>query len=243
MLAARRPGLLALAFACGLVTAVSAVQQNRVDEIIAKNIEAKGGLERIQAITTIKQTATMTMNGSDAKMTSYSKRPNLQRLEMKVDGKNVISSFDGETAWMQNPFMGVDRPIVLGASQVQMIKEQSLFDGLLPNLKTLGYTATAEGTDSVGDRMLIHLKLVSADKQVRHVYLDAQTYLEAKITTEQNQMKLDQEFSDYRDVKGIKQPFLVRMLVNGVLQSEMKVQSVEFNEKMDESLFRIPKGF
>jgi outer membrane lipoprotein-sorting protein len=243
MLAARRPAVLAVAFVCGLVTAVSAVPQNRVDDVIAKNIEAKGGLERIQAITTIKQVATTTMNGSDAKMTSYSKRPNMQRLEMKVEGKLVISSFDGETAWMQNPFMGVDRPIVLGAAQVEMIKEQSLFDGLLPNLKALGYTATVEGTDTAGDRKLIHLKLVSAAKQVRHIYLDATTYLEARITTEQNQMKLEQELSDYRDVKGLKQPFLIRMLVNGAVQSEIKVQTIEFNEKMDDSLFRIPKGF
>jgi hypothetical protein len=75
------------------------------------------------------------------------------------------------------------------------------------------------------------------------VYLDSKTYLEARITTEQNKMKLEQEFLDYRDVEGLKQPFLIRMLVNGALQSEVKVQTIEFNSKMDDSLFRIPKGF
>lgn len=251
MFPARRPALLAVVFISGLVTAVRAVPQNRVDDLVAKNLEARGGAERLQAITTIKQVATTTMGGSDATMTSYSKRPNLQRLETKMEGvidgrrvtKTAISSFDGVTAWMLNPFAGSDRPVVLGDAQVDMIREQSTFDGLLPNLKTLGYTATVEGMESMGDRSLIHLKLVSASKQVRHVYLDSITYLEAKITIEQNNTKLEQQLLDYRDVKGLKEPFLIRMLVNGAVQSEIKVQSIEFNEKMDDSLFRIPKGF
>jgi outer membrane lipoprotein-sorting protein len=238
-----RPVLLAVTFAAGFVAAVEAVPQNRVDDLIAKNLEAKGGFDRLQAVTSIKQTATTSMNGVEARMTTFSKRPNMQRVEMRIEGKTVISAFDGDSALMVNPFMGAERPIVVGEAQTEMIREQSLFDGLLPNLKTLGYTASAEGLDTVGDRTFMHLKLVSADKQVRHVYLDSKTYLEARITTEQNKMKLEQEFLDYRDVEGLKQPFLIRMLVNGALQSEVKVQTIEFNSKMDDSLFRIPKGF
>jgi len=207
---------------------VQAVPQNRVDDLIARNIEAKGGIDRLKAVTSIKQVASLSMNGSEG-------------LETRVDGKTVISAFDGESAWMVNPFMGIERPIVLAAAQTESIREQSLFDGLLPNLKDLGYTATAEGMDTIDNRTFIHLKVVSADKQVRHIYLDSKTYLEARITTEQNKMKLEQEFLDYRDVEGLKQPFLIRMLVNGAVQSEIKVQSIEFNGKMDDQLFRIPK--
>ena len=239
-------GVLAIGFVCGLVAVVQAVPQNRVDEIIAKNLEAKGGFDRVQAVTTIKQVSILMMNGNEAKMTSYNKRPNLQRIETKVEGKTVISSFDGETAWMVNPFMGIERPIVLGAAQNAQIREQSMFDGPLPNLKQLELTATVEGIETIGARKVIDLKLVGADKQVRHVYLDATTYLEAKITSEQvsggNKMKLEQELLDYRDVKGLKLPFLIRTLVNGAVQSEIRVQTIEFNEKMDDSLFRIPKG-
>jgi hypothetical protein len=51
-----------------------------------------------------------------------------------------------------------------------------------------------------------------------------------------------QQLSDYRDVNGIKVPFQTRTLVNGVLQTEMKVESVEFNVPIDTALFRLPKG-
>jgi hypothetical protein len=56
------------------------------------------------------------------------------------------------------------------------------------------------------------------------------------------QLRRDQELSDYRDQDGIKVPFLVRTLMNGVLQSELKVQTVEFNVTLDDALFRVPKG-
>jgi outer membrane lipoprotein-sorting protein len=241
MFPARRQVLSTLIIAGALAATIGAVPQNRVDDLIARNIQAKGGLDKVQSVFSIKQTSTMSMNGKEAKTTSYSKRPNLQRQEMRVEGKTVINAFDGEMAWIVNPFMGAERPVIVSGPQVDMIKEQSMFDGLLMNLKDLGYTATAEGMESQGDRNLIHIKLVSVTKQVRHVYLDSTTYLEAKLSSEQNQMKLDQELLDYRDVDGIKMPFLIRTLINGVLQSEIKIDKVELNVKMGDELFRIPK--
>ena len=250
MLKARRLDFSLLAFrlavtfalAGGFTATTSAVPQNRVDDLIARNIQAKGGLERIKAITSIKQTSTMTMNGRDAKTVSFSRRPDLQRQEMRVDGKTVINGFDGTSAWMLNPFTGGDRPITITGPQLDMIREQSAFDGLLMNLKEFGYTATAEGMETIGERNLIHIKLISASKQVRHVYLDSVTYLEARLSAEQNQLKLDQEFLDYRDVEGTKMPYLIRTLINGVQQSELKVEKIEFDVKMNDDLFRIPKG-
>jgi len=59
MLPARRAGVLAIAFV-GLVAAVQAVPQNRVDDLVAKNLEARGGIDRLKDTFSIKQTATMT---------------------------------------------------------------------------------------------------------------------------------------------------------------------------------------
>ena len=75
-----------------------------------------------------------------------------------------------------------------------------------------------------------------------HLYLDASTNLEAKRSTEVESLKLEQELDDYRPVEGVMIPFHIRLLVNGVPQSEMKVQSVQFNVAMDDAIFRMPKG-
>jgi hypothetical protein len=43
-------------------------------------------------------------------------------------------------------------------------------------------------------------------------------------------------------VDGLTVPFLIRLLTNGVVQSEIRVQSVEFNVQVDDAIFRMPKG-
>jgi len=221
----------------------SASQQQAVDDLVLKNLDAKGGLEKLKAITTIKQTGTLSMQGSEAALLIYSKRPNMQRQEISVAGKKIINGFDGLTAWIINPLVGAVRPIQVTGPQADMIREQSAFDGPLVDYKNQGVTIELVlGTEMMGDQKLIHLKLTSRTQQVSHLYLDAVTFLDAKMTIDTAQMKLDQQFWDYREQDGIKVPFLVRTIANGVLQSEMKLQSVEFNAPIDEAVFKMPKG-
>jgi outer membrane lipoprotein-sorting protein len=170
------------------------------------------------------------------------KRPNLTRTELSVNGRLVINAYDGNIAWIINPLAGSTQPVLVSGPQADMIRDQAAFDGPLVDYKEQGYTVTVEGSETMGDRNVVHLKLTSRKRQISHMYLDASTWLEAKLTSEADQFKLDQEFSDYRAVDGVMWAFQVRALVNGALQSEIKVQRVEFNTVMDDAMFRLPKG-
>ena len=239
-----RSGAFALAAVFSLTHVVAAGQtapQATVDELVAKNIEAKGGAARLKALTTVKQTSTQVMQGQTIAVTTYAKRPNWTRTELNVGGKMVINGFDGVVAWIVNPLAGLTTPVLVSGPQADMIREQPGIVGALVDYKGQGYTIAVEGMEESGDRNLIHLRL-TRKKQVSHVYLDAMTFLEAKIANESDQFKLEQEFSDYRDVDGVKWPFQIRMLANGVMQSEIKVLTVEFNTPIDDATFRVPKG-
>ena len=238
----RRSSALALAAVFCLAGTGRSAPQFTVDEVIAKNVEAKGGLAKLKAVNTIKQTSSQTLQGQTINATTYMKRPNLTRTELNVNGRLVINAYDGNVAWIINPLAGSSQPVLVSGPQADMIRDQGAFDGPLVDYKGQGITITVEGTEMMGDRNMVHLRLVSRKQQVSHMYLDASTWLEAKLTTEQEQFKLDQEFSDYRAVDGVTWPFQVRALVNGVLQSEIKVQRVEFNTVIDDAMFRVPKG-
>jgi len=212
-----------------------------VDQIVQKNIEAKGGLERLKAIQTMKQTATLSMQGTDGAVTMYSKRPNMTRQEISINGQLVVSGFDGLTPWILNPNVSPKAVVVTGP-QAAHIRQQSNFDSQLMDYKGLGITPAMNGFEMLGDRRVVHVRLTSADGQRSDLYLDAETWLDVKLSTQAGQMRLDQEISDYREHDGIKLPFLIRTLTNGVLQSELKVQNVDFNVKLDDALFKVPKG-
>lgn len=233
--------VLALAAVCALAVSSVAAQQS-VDELIARNLEAKGGLAKLSAVQSMKQVSQFSMSGMAATMTVYSKRPNRVRQEVKIGAQTVISAFDGVTTWVVNPMVGSDRPIAVTGPQADMLREQSDFDGPLVDYKTKGYTVELVGPEALGERKVNHLKLVSPSRQIVHLYLDASTNLEAKRATEVESSKLEQELGDYRPVDGVMIPFHIRLLVNGVPQSEMKVESVQFNVAMDDAIFRMPKG-
>lgn len=220
---------------------VTAAAGQTVDELVARNVAAKGGLAKLRSVQTVKQTSRLTAQGMQALMMVYGKRPNLLRQELTMGGQLIINAYDGVTPWMVNPLVGSPNPIVISGPQADMIREQSAFDGPLVEYGAKGYKVASLGKETVDKTEAYHLQVTTPSGQVMHLYLDAETGLDLKLVTESGSLKLQQEFLDYRDVDGIKMPFTIRTSVNGVPQSEIKVESVEFNVPIDDAIFRMPK--
>jgi len=233
---------LALAAITLLAASIGASGQ-AVDDLVARNVEAKGGLVRLRAVQTLRQSSRISMMGMEATVTLYGKRPNLMRQEQSLAGQKVVSGFDGQTPWIVNPLTGSSAPVALTGPQADLVREQaSAFDGPLVGYRERGQTVELVGLETIGARKMHHLKLTARSGQVQHCYLDAETMLEARLMFESEGARFEQEISDYRDVEGIKIPFHIRLLVNGVQQSEVMVEKVEFNVAIDDAIFRMPKG-
>ena len=216
--------------------------QATVDEIVAKHLDAMGGLQKLKSIETIKKVAKVTMNGRETKTTMYFKRPNLSRQEVTIDGKNVVNAFDGRTAWIINPLTGFNRPVTISGAQLATIREDSAFDAPLVDYQSRGTLVDYVGKEPLGEGHAHHLRVTTATRQVRHLYLDATTYLEVKLTADVDRNKLEQLSMDYREVFGLKVAHHLKTLVNGVVQAETHVESVLFNLPLDDKLFQMPKG-
>jgi len=213
-----------------------------VDEIVAKHLDAMGGLDKLQDIQTMKKVAKVTMQGREATTTMYFKRPNMSRQEVQVDGQTVINAFDGTTPWIINPLAGFTRPVTVSGAQAASIREDAWFDGPLVEYKRRGTIVDYVAREPLGEGEAYHLRVTSAGRQVRHLYLDATTYLEVKLAADVERTKLEQLSSDYRDVDGVKVAHHLKTLVNGAVQAEMQLESVEFNLPIETALFRMPKG-
>ena len=241
----RRSLMLAFPFSWLLVAVLAAQTPSgtpapAVDDIIARNVQAKGGAGRIAAVQTMKQTARMTSMGMEADITIYVKRPNMVRQELAGGGTTMIMAFDGTMAWGVNPQTG-PAPIPLTGDNAAMVKEQAHMDGPLVNYKEKGNTVEFFATESVGSRRAHRLKVTSPTGRVMHCYIDTETGLEMKIVTEDPRGTVEQELSDYRDVEGLKMPFQIKTLIGGVPTVSITVTKVEVNPTIDDAIFRIPK--
>lgn len=235
-----RKTLLAVAAAAALFcVSTSAFAQGTVDEIIAKNLAAKGGVEKIKAVQSIRSTGTMTAQGQSVVITAMSKRPNLSRQEMTVMGQTIVMAFDGAAARMINPMVGpgaMDMP----AEQVEMIKDQSDMDGPLVDYKAKGSTIELVGNVTVEGKTQIHLRIARKSLPVQDVYLDSATFLEARIATNvPGSGVIETQLGDYRAVEGMMMPFSVKTVAAGMSLSEMKLDKIEINPKLDDALFKI----
>jgi outer membrane lipoprotein-sorting protein len=226
-----------------LALAAPAVHAQTVDEIVAKNIDAKGGLETLKSTHSVRTTGTGSIQGSEVTMTSFTKRPNFVRNEMSMAGQAMIMGSDGETAWMAAP--GLPAKVLPPGPQTEALKQMSQIDSPLVDYTARGTKIELGEPLTEGGRRFHHLIVRQKTGPPMHYYLDAATGLESKMVIEVEesgqQMAMELRFSDFRKVEGRTVPFATTQFVNGRQVSEIKFEKIEFNVPMEDSLFRIPK--
>jgi outer membrane lipoprotein-sorting protein len=219
----------------------AAAQAQTVDEVVARNIEAKGGADKLKSVQSMKLTGQLSARGMEAPFTIWSKRPNLARQETEVQGTPMIRGFDGTTAWMV--VGGAAQEV--GGPEAKVTRDQAEFDTPLLDYKAKGNRVELVGSESLDGGKVYHLKVTTKNGLVQHYYLDADTGLERKtsVTIDQGGQPVTvvSELSDYRDVEGLKVPFMVKQSVNGTPLSQLTIEKLEVNAPVDDSIFRMPK--
>jgi outer membrane lipoprotein-sorting protein len=230
------------AYMAALFLVAAAVQAQTLDEIIAKNLKSKGGLDKIRATTSVKMMGKVAADGKDVTMTIWAKRPNLMRREYSIDGQSMVNAFDGTTLWMS---AGTAPAQAMPGPQAAYAKQESEFDSVFVDYKEKGHAMEFLGKEKVNGKEAYRLKVQKKGGPPQDYYLDAGTGLEMKISTNVDQggspAVIVTEMSDYRDVDGRLVPFSTRQLVNGKVMASIALDKVEFNVPVDESVFRMPK--
>ena len=236
-------GVLAL----GLVLAASTAraQAPTVDEIVAKNLAARGGLDKLRGLQTMKMTGTINVQGMDMPLTVMTKRPNLLFQEMTMQGQRMVSAFDGAKVWAINPMLGPG-PRELTGQQADMIRDQASFDGPLVNYKDRGDTLEMAGSADLGGAKAWKLKLTrKIGGRSMFIYVDADTGLEKQwsATVDQSGMTIDVDtvMLDYQPTpEGVLVARSMRTLVGGQQQGLLKVLTVEYNVPIEDAAFQMP---
>lgn len=232
----------AIVFALGLGFSAPAAAQT-VEEIVAKNLEARGGVEKLRSVQTVKTDGTMSANMAgrslDVPVTTWVKRPNKVRRETKFPDRTLTVGFDGTTVWGLDSTVG--KPQQMTGPQAEGTREQAGLDPLFLDYQEKGHRIELVGTEKVDGQAVHHLRVTKKNGQIAHHYLDATTGLETRIveTFEQGGLKVEvrTDLSNYRTVDGMQVPFTIKQYNKGQLAAEFNVEKVEFNVPMEDELF------
>jgi outer membrane lipoprotein-sorting protein len=221
------------------------LQAQTVDEIIAKNIQARGGIEKLRSLETLRQTARYTQGSLQATVVLENKRPSYYRQEFILQGLTDVTAYDGKTGWHISPFTGRKDAELLSEDDLKEIVEDADIEGQLVDYRQKGHQAELVGHDAVEGTDCYKIKLTLKNGDLRYYYLDADSFLELKIETQRlirgAVQYRDTVFGDYEEVSGLYFPFAMDTGEKGdPNRAKITVEKVEVNVPLNDSIFSLP---
>src|SRR5882724_10898235 len=238
-----RRTLLALA---GVVLLSVPASAQTAEDIVNKYIKTVGGMDKIQAVKTLKRVGKFTGGGGfEAKVVQENKRPDLVREEFSLQGMTGINAWDGKSGWKIEPWNGKKDPEALGEGEMKSILEDSDFDGPLVNYQKKGNKVEFAGMDKFEGTDTFKLKVTIANGDTYIYYLDTDYYVPIKIDTRRTIRGAEREFEtalgDYKQVGGWYLPYSIESNVKGSSdKSKVVYEKIEANVPIDDKRFEKP---
>ena len=185
-------------------------------------------------------------------------RPRKMRMELQFKGQTAIQVFDGANGWKLRPYL--NRRVVepYTPDEMKLASMQADLDGPLVDYAAKGTQIELAGMEKVEDRDTYKLKLTMKNGEAIHVWIDAQTFLEAKIEGQPRRLDgtyhpVEVYFQDYRPVDGLQIPHVLETKVLPVSKTALGfkdspvpaekiiIDKVVVNPKLDQSHFSKPE--
>ena len=221
--------------------------QPTVDELVAKNIEAKGGATALNSLKTLRSTGKLLVQQGQIELghLQTKKRPDQVRTEASLQGMTQIEAYDGKDGWKVSPFFGRKDPERMSADDVKALVEDTEIDGPLVDWKTKGSTIEYLGTEDVDGTPAHKLKVVRKNGDVSFVYLDPYHFLEIRIVTQRVRHgaheEVETDLGDYEKAGGVFVPTSIEVGRKGSPDKQrVVVDKVEANVPVDDTIFHFP---
>ena len=237
------------ALASATLHAQSPAPTEMVDQLISKNIEAKGGATALQNLKTLRVKGKMLVQQGQIELgyLEIKKRPDEVRSEGSLQGMTQVEAYDGKEGWKISPFQGRKDPEKMSADDTKALWEDSEVDGPLVDWKEKGSTVESLGTEDVDGTQAYKLKVTRKNGDVTFVYLDPDHFLEIRTFTQRMQngamTEVETDLSDYEKVNNVYVPFSMESGRKGDPDKQkLIIDKAEGNVPVDEAAFRFPAG-
>jgi len=223
-----------------------AVQAMDADELIAKTIEASGGLEKLQAVKSTKFTGKFLAQGMEFPFTMTQKRPGMMRIDADIMGSTMVQCFGGDKGWTINPMTGSTTAQPMSEMEEMSFRLQSDMDGILVDYAKKGYTVEYIGEADVEGTPTYQLKIDTNTGIVLNMFIDTEFFLniktDSKMTLDENEFETQTYMSDFQEIEGMTMAFAIETRSGDVVMNQIMMETVEFGVEVDDSLFEMPEA-
>jgi hypothetical protein len=216
------------------------------EELVNKNIQAKGGVEKIKAIKSIRIRGKVhDSDGFDAATMQEKERPNRIRDTFTLQGMTAVNAYDGTTGWQIQPFGGHKDPELMGEDDLKRLLLKADFDGPLVDYKGKGNTVEFLGHDVVDGDDALRLKVTLKDGDIIYYYLDPDTFLEIRKEVQEfirgSVRETVTELGSYKPVAGVMYPYSISQGPKADPGARTTtIEKIEVNVPIDKADFAVP---
>lgn len=214
------------------------------DEIIAKHIEAHGGIEKWESVKTLKIIGKFTAFSLEKDYTAFKTKKGCYYANFHLGEQHIIESYNGKKGWTIDPWQEILYARNLNAGESDVFEQKAEFFTPFYKYKEKGHKVEFVGKSDVDGTEVFTLKLEKANGTKETWYLDAKTYLEYKCETPwvdfAQSTPAEIYFDDFRRVDGLVIPFFTERLF-WQRDRMIQIEEIEINPDFDENLLIMPR--
>jgi len=216
-----------------------------LDQILKKHFKAQKQtkIEKVQTITTRGKNS-IAMAGIEGNFTMYQARPDKLCIKADIQGSELIQCYNGTTAWLYAPGLGISPAQEITGDQLSSFKEQASFESPLWKYQEKGLKLELTGDSKDGSAY--EIKLTIEDGRVSSLFIDKENWLISGMSSTQSmagaEALMEVQMKDYKKVKGIPSAHYISTKMDGEIQTTVVIESISYNQEIDPSLFEKPGG-
>jgi hypothetical protein len=222
--------------------------QPTVNELVAKNIEAKGGATALHDLQSLRLTGKLLVQfGAQIELAylQIKKRADEVRTEASLQGMTQIEAYDGKEGWRVSPFFRRRDPERMSADDVKALVEDAEMDGPLVDWQAKGNAVEYLGTEDVDGTPAHKLKVTRKNGDVSFVYLDPDHFLEIRVLTQRTRHgayeQVETDLGDYEKAGSVFVPTSIEVGGKGAPDKQrIIIDKVEANVPVDDTIFHFP---
>jgi hypothetical protein len=212
-------------------------QAQTIDEVINKHVNGLGGKEKISKIQNLVMEGTLNYQGNEVNIKTTLVQDKLNRQEIAVGGMTGFDLLTDKEGWSYMPFFGMSAPEAKPAEEVTQNKADLDIAGPLVDYAAKGHKAELMGNEVVNGKNAHKVKLSLAGGKVVLFFIDAETGLISRTVDKRKvqgqETDLQTDFSDYKEVEGVKMAFAITQQFGTVYMSSIKA-----NQTIPESAYK-----
>jgi len=230
-----------------LYLAAALLHGQTAEELVDKNIRARGGIDKIKSIKSYRMTGRFQSGSFSAQVGRDALAPDMIRETFTVQGMTEIDAYDGSVGWKISPFEGRKDPELLGEDDMRQLVEDGDFYGPLVDYKAKGNKVEFLGHDTVDGDDALKLKVTLKNGDIAYYFLDPETFLEIRVENVRYiRGAVHEDFREpgsYKLSGGVYYPFSLETgsKQNPGYRSKVTIEKIEVNVPLEKKHFQMPE--